>query len=140
MNQTQGHEFLAPEIAALGTNSGTLVVRSAAFMTYLRQPSTVLGLSALIGTLTALLTGQISWQAAIPAIAGALAAIALPDNAGAQIAIKDAASAAVRAEQAVSAPGAIAGAAQVWAQVSSARDHSLGSDQVAAEPTTLSGH
>jgi hypothetical protein len=74
---------------------------------FLRQPSTVLGLSALIGALTALLTGQLGWQGAVPAIAGALAAIALPDNAGAQAAIKDAASAAVRAEEAVSPPKAV---------------------------------
>lgn len=72
-------------------------------VTSLRQPSTVLGLSALIGALTAMITGQISWQGAVPAIAGALAAIALPDNVGAQAAIKDAADAAVRAEQAIAA-------------------------------------
>jgi hypothetical protein len=67
---------------------------------FLRQPSTVLGFSALIGTFTASLTGQLTWQSAVPAIAGALAAILLPDNGGAQVAIKEAAAAAVVAEQA----------------------------------------
>ena len=67
---------------------------------FLRQPSTVLGCSALVGTLAALATGQLTWQGAVPALAGALAAIALPDNSGAQAAIKDAAAAAIAAEQA----------------------------------------
>ena len=72
---------------------------------FLRQPSTVLGVSALVGATTALATGQLSWQGAVPAIAGALAAIVLPDNAGAQTAIKDAAVAVVAAEQTVVQPG-----------------------------------
>jgi hypothetical protein len=67
---------------------------------FIRQPSTVLGLSALVGALTALLTGEITWQNAAPAIAGALAAIALPDNSGARSAIKDATVAVIAAEQA----------------------------------------
>jgi len=69
--------------------------------TFMRQPSTVLGLSALIGTLTAFLTGEITWQGAVPAIAGAIAAVVLPDNSGAQAAIKNAATAMVDAEAAV---------------------------------------
>lgn len=68
---------------------------------FLRQPSTVLGLSTLAGLGTAFATGQLTWQGAVPAVAGALAAIALPDNAGAQAAIKDAAVAAVDAEKAI---------------------------------------
>ncbi len=74
------------------------VTKVAAFM---RQPSTVLGFSALIGTATAILTGQLTWQNAVPAIAGAFAAIALPDNPRAQIAIKDGAAAVVTTEQTV---------------------------------------
>ena len=68
---------------------------------FIRQPSTVLGLSALVGTLTAFLTGEITWQGAVPAIAGAIAAVVLPDNSGAQAAIKDAATAIVAAEAAI---------------------------------------
>ena len=75
------------------------VDKVAAFM---RQPSTVLGISALVGTLTAVLTAQLTLQNAVPAIAGALAAIALPDNPRAQAAIKDGAAAVVTAEQKVS--------------------------------------
>ena len=130
MNATSDNNF--------AVSKATISVTSS-LVTYLRQPSTVLGFSALVGTLTALLTAQISWQAAIPAIAGALAAIVLPDNAGAQVAIKDAASAAVRAEQAVSAPGVTAGAAQARVQVPCAQSHSLGCDRVASGPATLSG-
>jgi hypothetical protein len=74
------------------------MIKAAAFM---RQPSTVLGVSTLIGTLTAVLTTQITWQNAVPAVAGALAAIALPDNPRAQVAIKDGTEAVVTAEQTV---------------------------------------
>ena len=89
------------------------VTKVAAFV---RQPSTVLGLSALIGTLTAVLTAQLTWQSAVPAIAGALAAIALPDNNGAQAAIKNAAAAVVTAEGIV-----VNGAAKETVVVSTAK-------------------
>lgn len=72
----------------------------------MRQPSTVLGVSTLIGTLTALLTDQITWEGALPAIAGGIAAIALPDNGTAQVAIKDATMAVIAAEQAIAHPPA----------------------------------
>lgn len=74
------------------------------YAAFMRQPSTVLGVSALIGTVTALLTDQITWQGALPALAGALAAVLLPDNNAAQVAIKGAAAAIVLAEQAVVEP------------------------------------
>lgn len=76
-----------------------MVINKAA--SFVRQPSTVLGLSALIGTFTAFLTGQLTWQGAVPAIAGALAAVLLPDNSSAQAAVKEATAAIVLAEQAV---------------------------------------
>ncbi len=68
----------------------------------MRQPSTVVGVSTLVGTLTAVLTAQLTWQNAVPAIAGSVAAIALPDNPRAQVAVKDAAAAVIMAEQTVS--------------------------------------
>lgn len=80
-----------------------VIKRATAFA---RQPSTVLGLSTLVGALTAVLTGEITWQGAVPAIAGALAAIMLPDNSGAQVAIRNAAAAVVVAEQAAVNPPA----------------------------------
>lgn len=92
--------------------------KAAAFM---RQPSTVLGVSTLIGTLTAFLTGEISWQGMIPALAGSLAAIALPDNSNAQVAIEGAAKAIVVAEEAVvNSPAkttVVANAAKITARV-----------------------
>jgi hypothetical protein len=48
---------------------------------WLRQPSSVAGISALLGTLTALVSHQLGWVQALPLFAGALTAIALPDNA-----------------------------------------------------------
>lgn len=71
---------------------------------FLRQPTTVLGLSALAGTASALLTGAMTWQGAIPAVAGAIAAIALPDNTGAQTAVRGAAAAAVEAAEQLAGP------------------------------------
>jgi len=67
----------------------------------MRQPSTVVGISTLVGTLTAVLTAQLTWQNAVPAIAGSVAAIALPDNPRAQVAIKDAAAAVMMVDQTV---------------------------------------
>ncbi len=54
------------------------------FRDFLRQPTTVGGLAALFGTLEAILSGQMNWQAALPLIAGALVSIVLPDNSGAK--------------------------------------------------------
>jgi hypothetical protein len=53
-------------------------------LAWLRQPTTVAGISTLFGTLSALVTQQVSWAQAMPLIVGGLAAIALPDNAGAK--------------------------------------------------------
>jgi type IV secretory pathway VirB2 component (pilin) len=52
--------------------------------TWLRQPSTVAGISTVFGTVTALLTHQISLAMAAPLLAGAAMSIALPDNSGAR--------------------------------------------------------
>ena len=53
-------------------------------LAWLRQPTSVAGISALFGTMLALVTHQIGWAEAMPLIAGGLASIALPDNAGAK--------------------------------------------------------
>jgi len=53
-------------------------------LTWLRQPTSVAGISALFGTMLALVTHQMGWAQAMPLIAGGLASIALPDNAGAK--------------------------------------------------------
>lgn len=51
---------------------------------WLRQPSTIAGLSGLVAIVCALLTGQIDWAQAAPLIAGAAVSIAMPDNTGAR--------------------------------------------------------
>ena len=51
---------------------------------WLRQPTSVAGLSALVGIFSALVLHQIDFVQAAPLLAGALASIALPDNAGAK--------------------------------------------------------
>ncbi len=49
-----------------------------------RQPTTVAGISAALGTLVALALGQMQWAQAIPLLAGAAASMLLPDNSGAR--------------------------------------------------------
>lgn len=45
-----------------------------------RQPTTVAGLSAILGTFVALLLHQLSLGAALPLLAGGITSILLPDN------------------------------------------------------------
>ncbi len=51
---------------------------------WLRQPTTVAGISALIATLSALLTKQLTWPQAIPILVGGAASMMLPDNTNAR--------------------------------------------------------
>ncbi len=44
------------------------------------QPTTVAGLATLCGTVEAVLTGHLTWQAAVPLVVGALVSVVLPDN------------------------------------------------------------
>ncbi len=45
-----------------------------------RQPSSIAGLAAICGAISALLTHQLSWAQATPVLVGALVSVALPDN------------------------------------------------------------
>ena len=54
------------------------------FLLWLRQPTSVAGLSALVGIFSAMALHQIGFTQAVPLLAGAFASIALPDNAGAK--------------------------------------------------------
>ena len=47
---------------------------------FLGQPTTIAGLATLCGTGEAILTGHLTWQAAIPLVVGALVGIVVPDN------------------------------------------------------------
>ena len=49
-----------------------------------RQPTTVAGFSALLGTVCALALHQIQWPAAVPLLVGAMTSMVLPDNANAK--------------------------------------------------------
>ena len=51
-----------------------------AFSAYLRQPTSIAGMSAIVGTVMGLMSGSLTWQAAVPLIVGSLVAIALPEN------------------------------------------------------------
>ena len=50
---------------------------------WLRQPTTVAGISALIATTSALLMDQIAWAQAVPILVGSAVSMLLPDNTGA---------------------------------------------------------
>lgn len=52
-------------------------------LAWAQQPTTVAGMSAVIGTISALILHQIGWGQAVPVLIGAAVSIALPDNGGA---------------------------------------------------------
>ena len=49
-----------------------------------REPTSVAGFATVFGTLTALLSQQLTWEQAIPLFVGAVVSLALPDNTGAR--------------------------------------------------------
>ncbi len=51
---------------------------------WVRQPTTVAGISAGLGTVVGLVLQQLSWGQAIPLLAGAVVSILLPDNTAAK--------------------------------------------------------
>lgn len=53
-----------------------------------KQPTTITGLSTLLGTLAAIATGQLTVGGALPLLTGALVSIAMPDSGGARIAVE----------------------------------------------------
>ena len=50
---------------------------------WMRQPTTVAGISALVATTSALLMDQIAWAQAVPILVGSAVSMLLPDNTGA---------------------------------------------------------
>ena len=50
------------------------------FRTWVRQPTTIAGISAMIATFSALGLRQLSWPQALPVLAGAVTSMLLPDN------------------------------------------------------------
>ena len=54
------------------------------FREWVKQPTTVAGISAAIATVSALLLKQLNWVQAVPLLTGALTSMILPDNVGAQ--------------------------------------------------------
>jgi hypothetical protein len=54
------------------------------FTTWVRQPTTVAGISALFGTIVALALQQMGWAEAVPLLTGAAISMILPDNTAAK--------------------------------------------------------
>ena len=54
------------------------------FRLWMHQPTTVAGISAVLGTFVALLMHQVTWAQAVPLFAGAAVSAILPDNSGAK--------------------------------------------------------
>ncbi len=53
-------------------------------LSWLRQPTTIAGISGLVATIAALATRQLTLAQALPLLAGASVSMALPDNTGAR--------------------------------------------------------
>ena len=53
-------------------------------LAWVHQPTSVAGISALFGTISAVALHQLSWAQAVPLLAGAVVSILLPDNTGAK--------------------------------------------------------
>jgi hypothetical protein len=51
---------------------------------WLQQPTSVAGISGVVGTLLAILLHQVTWAQAVPLLTGSLISILLPDNAAAK--------------------------------------------------------
>jgi len=60
------------------------MIRMKLVIAWLQQPTSVAGISALMGTLIALGLREMNWMQALPLLAGSIMSIALPDNAGAK--------------------------------------------------------
>lgn len=76
---------------------------------FLRQPSTVLGIATVLGTISSILTGQMTLMGAIPPLVGAAYAIIVRDNttqaAAQQKQVEAATQAVVAAAEAAAASG-----------------------------------
>ena len=48
------------------------------------EPTSVAGFATILGSLTALLSHQLTWAQAVPLLVGAVVSLALPDNTGAR--------------------------------------------------------
>ncbi len=55
---------------------------------WVRQPTTIAGFSAIFAAFCALYLKQLTWDQAIPVLAGAVVSIILPDNSGAQMQVR----------------------------------------------------
>ncbi len=59
-----------------------------ALLGFLRQPTTIAGISGLVTTFVAVTTHQMDIGAAVPIVAGSITAILMPDNTGAKTAVQ----------------------------------------------------
>ena len=66
-----------------------------------RQPTTVAGFSGLVATVAGAVSGGLKWQAIVPLVAGSLAALVLPDNAGARTTVQTVTADLIAAEKAI---------------------------------------
>ncbi len=57
-----------------------MTITRAFIMGWLRQPTTIAGVAALVGDAVMVATGAVTWRVELPIAAGSLIAILLPDN------------------------------------------------------------
>ncbi|HTV45757.1 MAG TPA: hypothetical protein VMF05_10605 [Stellaceae bacterium] len=72
-------------------------------LAFFKAPLNQAALAGMVGTAAAVLGGQITWQAALPVIAGAVVAIIIPDNSVAKEDVAQLVADAVKAAAALSA-------------------------------------
>ncbi len=57
-----------------------MTLTRAEILAWLKQPTTIAGIAALVGDAVVVATGGVSWRVELPIAAGSLIAMALPDN------------------------------------------------------------
>ena len=57
-----------------------MTITRAIIASWLRQPTTIAGIAALVGDAVVVATGAVTWRLELPIAAGSLIAILLPDN------------------------------------------------------------
>lgn len=99
--------------------------------TFLRQPTTILGGATAVGTAVSLALHEISWAVALPILAGALVAIAVPQKPAVQADVQKAVTDGIAAAQ---TPSPTSGAIITADLVKLASDFPPGTPVVAVAP------
>lgn len=101
-------------------------------LNFLRQPTTIVGTATVVGTAASLAAHGMPWTVALPILAGAAVAIAVPEKPGAQADVQKAVTDGIAAAQ---SPGPQTGAIITADLVKLASDFPASTPVVAVAPT-----